>query len=789
MKPNRPSFSFGTIAPYIVLLLAPCLLLWRTIFLGLPFVPAALLTDIAPWKGPHTIVWDPLMWDGIAQFYPWRNFASQTLHQGYLPFWNPHQFCGTPFVANSQSAIFYPFNLIFEIFPVAKAFGISVFVHLAMTGIFLYWFLRSKAVGLSRSAALIGALTWQLSNWQVSWLELPTFLCVSCWLPLILLAIDKALEKLTLGRLGALGFVLGLLLLAGHLQIALYSILLAAGYALFQIVRLRRTGEGADTPSLIKSAVVVMVVMFAIGAPQLLPSIELSHYSHRAVTSRSLTAYMGYNRLSVPAYHILSLIAPGFFGNPADGNYWGATNYAENACYIGMIGLVLATIAVGLMLFRHDIVDSRRRSILFFSLAALVALLMAFGTPLNALPFYLIPGFSQTGSPGRILVLWSLCGAVLAGLGSQALFELIGQKLTNWLKPAGITAAGLFLGILAIGFAGLLIARSGSTAAAALAQYGSQFRIPAGLLVCFAALVWFVQKGSIPLQAFRALLILFVVVDLSSATISLNTQLASQIYPSTPLTDYLKANVGDARIMPINTHWSLDPNRPPRAILPPNSGTVYGFDDIQGYDSLFTSQYIHFIALMNDGAPTPVENGNMVFTYGFMSPLTREAGVKYVISDVPLAPTEELQLETTIDGSYVYTNKETLPIYWDPNGNVTSADKISPTHTRLRLTEGLGPNRLMIAEQWYPGWHATLDGVPAKIEPEPDIFKTILWNTSGKNAGRTITVDLRYEPMSIRVGLYLAFLASAGLLAVFVGGVLERRLGIRNRTAPNPSTS
>ena len=61
--------------------------------------------------------WNPLRWDGIAQFYPWRNFAHDTIRSGYLPLWNPYQFCGTPFVANSQSAVFYPPNLLFYFCP------------------------------------------------------------------------------------------------------------------------------------------------------------------------------------------------------------------------------------------------------------------------------------------------------------------------------------------------------------------------------------------------------------------------------------------------------------------------------------------------------------------------------------------------------------------------------------------------------------------------------------------------------------------------------------------------
>ena len=118
-------------------------------------------------------------------------FAARTLHQGFLPLWNPYQFCGTPFVANSQSAVFYPLNLLFVLMPVQAAFGASAWLHLVLTGWLMYGFLRSPTFGLGRSAATLGAVAWQLSTWQASWLALPTFLCVSAWLPLALWLTDR----------------------------------------------------------------------------------------------------------------------------------------------------------------------------------------------------------------------------------------------------------------------------------------------------------------------------------------------------------------------------------------------------------------------------------------------------------------------------------------------------------------------------------------------------------------------------------------------------------------------
>ena len=139
-----------------VLLLTPTLLLVPALLPGRALLPADLLVQFPPWRAQlgelPAAHFDALVWDGIAQYYPWRHFAAESLRSGHLPLWNPYQFCGTPFLANGQSAVLYPPNLLFWVLPVAVAFAWSAWLHLALTGWFSYLFLR-RAVGLGRRGA------------------------------------------------------------------------------------------------------------------------------------------------------------------------------------------------------------------------------------------------------------------------------------------------------------------------------------------------------------------------------------------------------------------------------------------------------------------------------------------------------------------------------------------------------------------------------------------------------------------------------------------------------------
>jgi len=762
--------------PFFLLALLPCLLLWPVVFGGEVFLPADLLKDVAPWRtaDPRSLVpWNPLQWDGMAEFYPWRLFAAQTLKSGYLPLWNPHQFCGTPFVANSQSAVFYPLNLLFCVFSIARAFGVSVLVHLFLTGSFLYGFLRSRTMALGRPAALLGAIAWQLCHWQVAWLELPTFLCVSAWLPLALLLVDRAAERPTVLRATALGLCLGVMLLAGHLQIALYCFGLIAAYAVFRVVPTLKAQWKPQTGA----AALTLALAFGLAAPQLLPAVELARMSHRAGSPVNWAAYTGYVRLAVPPVHLVTLLAPGFFGSPTHGTYWGIpTNggpgaYMEYACYGGVLTLLLAL--AGLIFTWRTQAVTR-----FFSVTAVIALLLALGTPLNALLFFGVPGFSQTGSPGRILVLWSFCLPVLAAIGTDAFLRRPEAKTLG-------KAAGVF-GIVAaclLAFSVIWINRiyPAGTLATNLAIESDLWRLPVGVLFGAAAAVWLGMRGSLSPSRLGGVFILLTAADLLAAGYGFNRTASPQaVYPVTPLIAFLQAHKAEGRIMPINRQWPL--YSPPLAILPPNSAMVYGLDDTQGYDSLLTGQYFQFAGALDDGSPAPPENGNMVFTYGFGSREAREAGARYGIS---LRPLPGLVPVFQGDGAFVYEDKEALPHVQvvgekrDAEGYILELTTEPPTRVTL-LSEEFLPHQLVVADQWYPGWHAYFHDEPVSLAKGPDVFRTVtLTPRQKKLAAMNNPLEMRYEPAAFRVGLY-AFCLALGTAAGIAAAAGSARLG-RNR--------
>jgi hypothetical protein len=743
---RRNWWAIGVLAVLPVLMLLPALLP------GKALLPAAMLGNMSPWKSlgafPQPSPWNPLQFDGIAQFYPWRLFAAETLKSGYLPLWNPFQFCGTPFLANDQSAVLYPPNLLFVVLPVAKAFGASAVLHLFLTGMFLYALLRRRVEAVP---ALLGAIVWQLSAWQISWLALPTFLCTSTWIPLVLLQIERCAEKPIAGRGVALGAVIGVMLLAGHLQVALYGLTVGVAYGLTLI--------GADS-SLNSRARVLGVFAIAAGlaamlfAAQILPTLELAHGSHRAGGAHpSLAGFQAYDALRMPWYHLVTLFAPAFFGRSVD--YWGVTNFAENACFVSIAALVLALAAVT-MSWRGP----RQLQLRFFAIVASVALSVALGTPLAGVLYFGVPGFGQTGSPARILVLWALSMAVLAAFGLEALQTKPMPKATAWVALAII--AGPLIGAVKYVQANYPAFLDRIGRADIIASIGI------AVLVCLGVAA--LRRPGMARVASCALVAL-TAIDLFRAGFGYNLAAdAGQIYPTTPAISFLQTHAGADRIVPVNDPGAVYEHL--GAVLPPNASTVFGLRDLQGYDSLQTGQYKALINRIDAHDSSPLENGNMTLTYAsaaFSRDARDLADVAWIVTAQPISG---FSPEPTGDSAlYIYAEpgpSSGRARTMSPNGRtIAAADIVEDIPTRF-VANSRVEGDFVVADQWYPGWRARVNGTTAPIVEGPGVFRTV------RDVPANSTISMIFEPPAFRLGQYLLDAAMA-VIAGFLVGTLRRK--------------
>ncbi len=121
-------------------LLALCLVwLGRSLFGGQALLPVELLQQMRPWLEKPPLWWDPILWDAVGYFAPSRKLLHESVTAGHLPLWNPYELCGTPFLANIQSAVLYPLGFAFWLWPPEVAFGVNALLHLFLAGFFAYF--------------------------------------------------------------------------------------------------------------------------------------------------------------------------------------------------------------------------------------------------------------------------------------------------------------------------------------------------------------------------------------------------------------------------------------------------------------------------------------------------------------------------------------------------------------------------------------------------------------------------------------------------------------------------
>jgi len=362
-----------------------------------------------------------------------RLLVGKFLQQGEIPLWNPYIFSGMPLLASIYPGSLYPPNWIFAVLSPGVAINLVVITtyHLAIVGSYRY----GRAIGLDRIAALLVGVMFAFGGFMVTSMGQTATITTACWLPWILLVIEKLYRKPS-----SLWMILGAIFVAlqffgGVPQMTWYTVLVTGSYSLFSIVwrdqyysRVKFVG-----------AVMMMVIGGALlSAIQLLPLRELQQQSGRAAIT-----YDYFSAYSFPPGQVLSLIFPYLFGGasqlPYKTPYWGDWGIFVTCGYVGLLGLLLALIAV----------FSKKNHVAWFWIGiAATSLLLSFG---SYLPFginrllYQVPIYNLFRGSFRHMLEFTFSLAVLAGFGMNQLRQCGCAEKYRLLK---MSTSVLALGIL-----------------------------------------------------------------------------------------------------------------------------------------------------------------------------------------------------------------------------------------------------------------------------------------------------------------------------------------------------
>jgi membrane protein YfhO len=369
--------------------------------------------------------------DAFFYSYPLRTVAWRMLRAGELPLWTPYIQSGYPLLSMAQIGLAYPLTWGYLFLPGHVAEQIYVLAPFLLAPAFTYAYLRQ--VGRTFLASLFGALIFGYGGMMASPLGNNFMPNAVMWLPLLLVAIERARSEFVRALL--LGtFAYSMSVLNGFGQGFVYTGLLGAAYAFFlaltpdhptsQQWRTRLTSIANWKPVLAAAGAGVLAVGLA--AFQILETARALRRSVRSELSYSLFTLGSFP----PGWLLKSVIMPLFY------------MFDVNA-YVPPLALLLGMTAV------HWRIKRGRDARVFFWLGVAVvalALMMGSSTPFYRIVFH-IPLLNSFRVPSRHTFEWTFAAGVLGAYGWDALAPIIQRWRER--RPRG-NALTLYMAIAAL---------------------------------------------------------------------------------------------------------------------------------------------------------------------------------------------------------------------------------------------------------------------------------------------------------------------------------------------------
>lgn len=748
-----------------ILLVALLAIMFPAVFLRGEIVTAAdLLFDLPPWDQHKPPGWErpqnPLMADVVSAFHPMYVLTREAIEQGEWPLWNPAECAGIPLMANCQSAVFYPPRLLHLLPDIPFATSLYVLLKLWLCGMTAY--LCGRGMRLGPPAARFLSFAWMLCTYNQFWAcwPLPD---VSAWLPVVFLGVELACAGAARRAIAALAAGGTLILLAGHPETAFAMCFNVGVYFVLRMVLDWRRGFFWGRAAAVCAlgwtiALLVAAVQWLPFAEYLVNSYTFSHREFGAFTSELLP------NTSV------GLFVPRFYGAEAHHNFWGDQDGNRYAIYPG----ILVWAAAALLFAQRKELGERKRPLIALAIAVAIAIFSAFNAP-GLSRLHQLPGFESLRQNYHI------------GFGLFGLAVLGASGLDGWLaRPRRLrtlawTAVPLLPACVLVYAAFRFYTRiiESYEVSGLVWRQITVTAVVAGCGLLLLAAYTFKPRP----RLIGTLMAVLLAADLIAAAWRINPTLPRQhAFPDTQLFRYLRAQGSPVRI------------EPGGALGAPGVSAGFGVQEWMGYDGLYPERIIHFARTLNTdlwNSMEPVCNVRFYLRHPDM-----ESGV---FREPTFAFDDEgiFRFQTQFEGVSVYENLRAQPrtflvntvreipdldtlfdvmrskdydpmreVVTDraPEGGILPATTATDSpgaaaveaygFTRVRLhAEAKRDCALVLADGYYPGWNAYVDGRRAEIFPAYYAFRGVLLPVG------THTVEFRYEPLSFRIGLALSVTA------------------------------
>lgn len=697
--------------------------------------------------------------DFSGQFVAFGAYQYARLSQGQVPLWNPWNNGGMPFLADPQTAVFYPPRLLtIALSRLAggwsyHALELEMAAHVLAFTLLMYLLLRRMTRHLAGSVpgALVAALISGYGGWTSGYPPLQLAILESgIWFPLAVLGVYEATATRPLRGRRALysALALGLSWLAGHSQTSWQLSLAVLAWAAWRAWE-RRLGR----QQFLRLLALIALPAFGLAAVQLLPGLE-----YLLLTGR---AGLGYDAKGngFPLRDLLQFLFP-------------AQLSLFSPLYIGIAGLVLVLIGL----------QQRLHAVRFWLLTALVALALSLGRNAALYPalYNLLPGLRWFRGQERAAFLVSHSLALAAGLTLAQLSQAT-DSLTRWQDARRILIAILLAGILV-----MALAPGGWPGVETPDMLGAAL-----FTVLLTAGIWPLLRRIILVPAqpvWRLLLPALLILDLFSVNMDApgtwqGLPPARQLSMSPP--PLVAAALAD-RAGP----YRVDGLRG----LQDNFGSLYQLADIRGISPLFLTgpwaiigweainptawelfavRYVYSDWRELPLPARPVTQGRDRHGEVILHRLANPRPWAHLLHQVELVAGDEAAHARLADPAFDARQTVLLEQAPEPFPAATAADgtatvtAFAPERVTIQV-DAPDAAVLSLAQPHYPGWHARVNGAPATLLRAYGALGAIAL-PAGQHQ-----IELVYDPLSWRAGALIS-LATVLALVLFVAPLRRRR--------------
>ncbi|MDO8657207.1 MAG: YfhO family protein [Candidatus Levybacteria bacterium] len=395
--------------PVIFLVFLILIVFWP-VFTGGTFISTGLIySDLMPFN------------------YPLKDLYRDFLMSGKLPFWTNLMGSGYPIFAEGQMGALYPFHLIlFRLFPTLAAFNLNIFLHFLIAAFSTFAFCRIS-LKLSKYASILAGIAYVLSGFYLTRFHQINIDLVISYLPLVFLLTERLVTTKKSVFAFFLSIVFAFEILAGHIEMFYYVSLASVLYFIIITFIFPQNSSSQKKINLLILFASSFIIGALIAAPQLLATMELVKFSQRS----------GGLSLESSGGSVWPLESLWLFLNPRSFNIYLPTpdfhplnpdsiNFNVVYGYVGIIPFLFALMSI----ITSASWRIRKRNVLIFAFFLIGAFIFGLGqsTQLFTILWNIVPGLKFFREPVKILFLVEFSLIILAALGFDQILKILEKR-------------------------------------------------------------------------------------------------------------------------------------------------------------------------------------------------------------------------------------------------------------------------------------------------------------------------------------------------------------------------